>query len=210
MKISDVDIVFSDWTAAFRNLNEQINSPQNVRRSFSQLIDLSQKLTATMYKEFPGAWEAKNFPGWSNVSELFKALRNYDQHEELIKQYIEETSHLKVPPEDEWPEINIGIRGTLKNVDPLSKKNPTSNFALMAADPKTGRMTNKEIGKISSRTYSYILSITRKSDRAQKINRYLKEIGTSDIHILARKYNEILTNYLQFYKAELAKTKSNK
>lgn len=207
VKTSDVDVVFSDWSAALERINTHSDSPRDVRRNFSQLIDLSQKLTSVMRKEFPGKWEAKRFQEWSEVTELFKELRNYEQHEQLLQHHVEETSHLTVPAEDGWPKMTLGISGTLKGVDPLAEEKPRSNIALVAADPETGRMTNREIGHVSKRTHRYILAIAQESERGRKINRLLERIGTNDVHALSEHCNKTLTDYLQFYRVELENAK---
>jgi len=207
VKTSDVDVIFLDWSAALERIDTYRDSPREVRRNFSQLIDLSQKLTSVMRKEFPGKWEAKRFQGWSKVTELFKELRNYEQHEELLQHHLEETSRLTIPGEDGWPEMTFGVSGTLKDVDPLAEEKPSSNIVLMAADPETGRMTNREIGHVSKRTHRYVLSVAQKSERGRKINRLLEQIGTNDVHALSEQCNETLTDYLQLYRAELANAK---
>jgi len=46
------DLIFGDLEDALLCLNRERNSPAAVRRSFGRFIDLSQKLTAAMRRDF--------------------------------------------------------------------------------------------------------------------------------------------------------------
>jgi hypothetical protein len=202
-RTSDVDLVLSDWSAALERLRDRKDSPSEIRKVFAALVELSQKLTSVMRTEFPGKWEACLFEGWNYVSELFKTLRNHEQHRELIRQTVEEISDITVPAEDGFPEIAIGMSVHIKTVDPLSEVKPSSGIVLMAADPETGRMTNRKIGHVSNQVHRYMLDVSPDSETGKKIARLLKEIGTSDVHVLAEKYDKVIRDYHKFYKSQL-------
>lgn len=206
--ITDVDVVMADLGRALDQLTTNRDSPREVRSAFSVFVDLSQKLTSVMRKEFPGEWEGKDFQGWTEITEVFKELRNYEQHEQLLRHNVEETSHLTIPAEDGWPEITLGISGTLRKGDPLATKKPSANVVLMAADRETGRMTNRQIGQVASRTHKYVLSIGAESERGRKIQRLLGKIGTADVHVLAKACYAVLLEYHAFYGRALNKARS--
>lgn len=88
-KTLDTEIAFRDLTRANKKLRHQHTNPDAVRRRFTEFVTVSQKLTGVMRKEYAdltgGKWEPKTFPGWNPVTEVFKKLRNVDQHEYLIR-----------------------------------------------------------------------------------------------------------------------------
>jgi hypothetical protein len=110
-----------------------------------------------MRKNFKtGKWNASEFEGWTNITDLFKKLRNFEEHEEIIKSEIRETtSHTMT--ESGWEGVTLCMSGTLKNVNPLSGKAPTANIVMYEADPVTGRMTNIPVGGKRSVIATYII-----------------------------------------------------
>jgi hypothetical protein len=51
-KFSIVDVVFQDLSDAFAEVTSGSTSPKTVRLSFGNFVNLSQKLSANMYKEY--------------------------------------------------------------------------------------------------------------------------------------------------------------
>ena|GEM_PF-5819308 len=50
--LPDSAIIFADIEDAFAKLNVARDSPRDIRRAFSQFVDLSQKLTSAMRRDF--------------------------------------------------------------------------------------------------------------------------------------------------------------
>lgn len=201
-RISDVDVVFGDWSLALDRLRNSKESPSKTRTAFASLVELSQKLTSVMRAEYPGKWEASLFPGWNAVTELFKTLRNHDQHEEIIRQTIEEVRSVTLPPEGDFPGIALGMSFHM-TVDPLAEERTESGVVLETADPVTGQITGKTIGQVTNQAHHYLLTVSADSDSGKKIARLLKEIGTSDVHVLAERCDKVLKEYFAFYKSKL-------
>lgn len=194
-----------DLADAMILLENSKSSPKDVRRSFSNFVELSQKLTSCMRKEYSGKWEAEKYEGWNGYTEIIKKLRNYDQHEQIIRTEKLETTYHTIPAENGWPEITLGISGTLKDVDQLSDKTPSGSLKIMAADPKTGKITNKEIGVIKEKNYKFMLNISENSDKGRQINKLLKKVGNPEIFQLASECFSVLKKYYEFYQCESKK-----
>jgi len=66
---SIVAVVYQDLADAFAELSSESTSPKAVRRSFANFVDLSQKLTSHMRKEYSEKkgkpWVASDFGGWN-------------------------------------------------------------------------------------------------------------------------------------------------
>lgn len=121
--MNDVDIVMQDLRDSLDKLIKSKNSPKNTRKAFSEFVNLSQKLTSVMRKNSKTDWNASEFQGWNEITELFKKLRNYEEHVEIIKAEIQETTSHTMTDEG-WEGVTLCVRGTLKNVDPLSNNVP--------------------------------------------------------------------------------------
>src|SRR5215208_4615609 len=97
---SNVAVAFQDLTDALEALSSGSASPVAVRRNFVTFVDLSQKLTSYMrieYSEKNGqTWVPSDFDGWNDVTELFKDIRNVDQHEHPIFILINATHYLRI------------------------------------------------------------------------------------------------------------------
>lgn len=197
--MNDVDIVMHDLRDSLKELKTFKESPKETRKSFSNFINLTQKLTSVMRKNFKnGEWHASEFDGWNNITELFKKLRNYEEHQQILKTEIRETtSHTMTDPG--WEGVTLCMSGTLKNVDPLSDKAPSANVVMYEADPITGRMTNIPVGGKRSVSYVYNLSIPDTNKKGRSINKLLEEIRNNDPVFLASKCIETLEMYYNFY-----------
>jgi hypothetical protein len=205
-KLSDVDIVFGDLADSLYRLKNQSDSPKEIRRAFTDFVNLSQKLTACMRKEYNGEWNANEFNGWTQITELFKKLRNYEQHEELIRAEIEEVSNVTFPAKDGWPSFGLGMSHTIKDVDQLSNSLPESGLKIIEADPETGIINNNEVECSISSKYIYKLSISQKTKNGKPINKLLNQIKSLDIHYLTDRCFIVLQDYYDFYKQKLHRT----
>jgi hypothetical protein len=92
---SIVAVVFQDLADAYAELSSGSTSPKAVRRSFANFVNLSQQLTSHMRREYSEkkgeAWVASDFDGWNDITDLFKQLRNDDQHDRPISILVDET-----------------------------------------------------------------------------------------------------------------------
>ena len=210
--MNSVEIVMHDLADAHDQLKNSKHSPKVFRRSFANFVELSQKLTSMMRTDFPekGKWKALalEFSGWNKCTEIIKELRNYDQHEDIIRTEVEVIKYHTVPAEDGCPEMTFGMKYT-QEINPLSDSPPTDDLKLMAADPKTGRITNIEIGFTKELNYTFYLNISNDSDRGRKINRLLKQTNDPDIIQLASKSHSVLKDYYSFYKSKTSKISQN-
>ena len=97
----DSPLVFADLADAHATLIASRKSPREIRRAFVHFVDLSQKLTSAMRKDFSklalGNWEASAFQGWTPVTKLLKHLRNEDQHGHQIYISVRERRYFPVP-----------------------------------------------------------------------------------------------------------------
>lgn len=190
---SDVDLVLADLEDALQALNNAVSSPKLVRQAFSRFIDLSQRLTSVMRKDWSkrqrGPWKASTFEGWNNTSSLFKELRNQEQHELQVYISIHETRCYEPfgPGGGQ-----IAHFGTWKLTD-QSAASPPDWMKLYESDPHTGEMLDVEILPYEV-TYQYLIQ-----PRDEVIASLLQDIGTSDLHQLSADCMAILRQYHTFY-----------
>jgi hypothetical protein len=94
-----VAITFQDLSDAASVLSSGSTSPKAVQQNFARFLSASQKLTGHMRKEYKAktgaSWDASGFDGWNDVTELFKDLRNVDQHERPVTVFVHETQYLR-------------------------------------------------------------------------------------------------------------------
>jgi len=181
MPQSDLDLVLADLRDAFKALDQARPSPKQVRQTFSRFVELTQRLTAVMRRESKKSagikWEASKFAGWSEVTTLFKDLRNEEQHERQIRILVHETRYFEpLGPEGE----RIGVSGTWDLTDQLAE-NPPDGLRLLEADPVTGAPTDNHIPHCDV-LYRYLI---KPSDGALALR--LGRIGTADVHDLSRR-----------------------
>lgn len=201
--MNDVDIVMQDLRDSLELLKKSKSSPKDTRKAFGEFVNLSQRLTSVMRKNSKNKWNASEFQGWNEITELFKKLRNYEEHIEILKSEIQETtSHTMT--DAGWEGVTLCMRGTIKNVDPLSEKAPTANVVLYEADPVTGRMTNKRIGGEKSVSYNFHLTFPESNKTGRSINNLLKKINNTELGFLSSKCYVALNEYYEFYKAKQA------
>ena len=196
-RISSVTIVFEDLSRNCDSLRFSRASPKNMRRIFQDFVNNSQKLTAYMRREFKARtgvnWEANDFSGWNVVTDLFKELRNIDEHEEPIVLRINYT----------WTFNNLGPNGDLTTKivgywDWDSSFDDIPFDALVASAPDSsakGKMINITPASVD---HEYTLA-----NGQSKIRQLIGEIGYADIIELSKECLKVLGDYHDYYKSIL-------
>lgn len=197
----ETSLVFADLRDAHAALLESRQSPREVRRAFLRFVDLSQKLTSAMRKDYSrldlGSWSAADFDGWTPVTQLLKHLRNEDQHGNQIYLSVHERRHFPVP-EKLPPGFNIQpgrtfvFEGTWELTDQLLE-NPPDGIESFEVDPNTGLPTGNEM-KLLKLERLYIVQA-----RSEETRRFIAAAGSTDVHVLAQSAITTLTNYFQFF-----------
>lgn len=195
---SIVSIVFQDLMDAHDELSGQDTSPKQVRRSFGKVIELSQKLTASMRKEFSkrtgGDWVASDFEGWNDTTALFKQLRNEDQHERPVGILVHERQYFKVF--EDTPELVFKWTWSFSLEDQLADS-PRDDLRLVLPDPETGRPSEQRIVPVR-REYEFHLAPSSK-----KAKDLLTRIGDPNVQSLSDKCLKVLNDYYQYYQRQL-------
>jgi len=200
--ISDVDMVFRDLTDSFNELLANKDSPRIVRKKFTEFVIYSIKLTSIMRKEYKKNtgknWNAKEFPDWDDISDLFYELRNTDQHEIPIRVRIRDTfsfntDRIFLTSGEIGKEIVFEGDWDLENPSSDKIPKPITIYLGEPDDPST------EIIEATRRNITYCLVPSPK-----KIEDMLEIIGNNDIFFLVGEYYQKLTNYFEFYTNMLA------
>ena len=199
---SDVDLVFRDLEDAYKELKDRTSSPKTMRRTFIQFVDLSQKLTSMMRKEYKQKtgkeWVADKFSGWDDTTQLLKHLRNKGQHEYTIRIQLMDIYKIPVndifddPDNDPNPSFVV-VGGKWNFGDDYDDKLPDP-IKVIPADPKTGAPGDREI-KSTRREISYLLE-----PKTQEIKNLIQRAGSNDIHILSDHCYSVLSSYYRYYK----------
>lgn len=197
-------VVFADLRDVFETLNIERDSPKNIRRTFCRFVELSQKLTSAMRKDYSQlkheSWNASDFSSWNPITELLKYLRNEDQHGHQISISVHERRFYPMPPNFPYP-INIEpgqlwiSEGTWNLNDQLLNEVP-EGITCYAIDPTTFLPTDHEIAPVRIERF-YILQAHSK----ETINK-LQAAGTTDIHIIAQQAFTIFSDYYDFFCAK--------
>lgn len=187
-----------DLRDSLKELLESKDSPKKTRKAFAEFVNLSQRLTSVMRKNSETRWNAVEFQGWNEITDLFKKMRNYEEHVEIIKSEIQQTASYTMT--DKGSEgVTLCMRRTIKNVDPLSRKVPTANVVLYEADPVTGRMTNKRVETERAVTSCFNVLIAETNQKGRAINKLLDKINNTEICFLASNCYATLCEYYKFY-----------
>jgi len=161
-KFSIVDVVFQDLSNAFAEVTSGSTSPKTVRLSFGNFVNLSQKLSANMYKEYSAktdqSWNASDFDGWSEVTELFKQLRNDNEHDHPVAILVHETQYFRIY--EGAPEVALSGTWSFSLEDQLLD-NPRDDLRLKLADPETGRPSGESVAPVR-KEYEFHLSPSSK------------------------------------------------
>jgi len=201
---TETALIFADLQDALTDLDAARGSPKNVRRAFSRFIDLTQKLTSAMRKDFSrikqAKWQASIFTGWTPITDLIKYLRNEDQHEHQIFISVHERRYYQIPTNLHLPvSIEPGqlfvTEGTW-NLDDQLLDAPPERMTMYAIEPETSKPTNQEIEPVYIERF-YILQA-----RSEKIKSKLQIAGVVDVHALAHSAFSTLSEYYAFFRVE--------
>lgn len=191
-------MVFQDLMDAHDELSGPDTSPKQARRSFGKVIELSQKLTASMRKEFRertgGNWIASDFEGWNDLTDLFKQLRNDDQHERPIEILVHERQYFRIFKDT--PELVFEGTWSLSSKDQLADS-PRDDLHVILPDPETKRPSERRIFPVR-RDYEFHLAPSSKKARD-----LLTRIGDSNVQSLSVKCLKTLHDYYQYYQRQL-------
>ena len=199
---SDTDLVFGDLRHVAAELAVETSSPVRVRRLLSQFITLSQQLTEIMRKEYGAATgerlEARRFPSWTPVTELFKRLRRCDYHRYPITIVVRETQYFAVGDifEDDVGGAEVAFEGTWDLGNPFAQDVP-DGIRLLRADPATGKKTDEAVDPVR-RSYVFVLR-----PRTPELAAALTKAGDDDVHTLVAECFATLEAYAGWYKAML-------
>lgn len=205
MNVSNVEIVFNDLTDSLNELKKSKDSPRKVRKNFTDFVNYSIKLTSIMrkeYKQITGElWCAENFPYWNDISELFKELRNTDQHQIPIRVKIRDTfsfstDRIFLTSGEKGSDIVFEGDWDISNPSSDDLPKPVTLFIGEPDDPST------KIIEADRRTINYCLFASTK-----EIEDILKKIDNDEIFYLSDAYYQILTRYFEFYKTEVESNK---
>lgn len=210
-KTLNTEAVFRDLTRVNKKLRQQRRNPNTLRLHFTEFVTLSQKLTFAMYKEYheltSQKWEARNFTGWTAVTELFKVLRNVDQHEGLIRikitqtQVFEGTASRKDESGNEIrTPMALKVQMGYSSEAGFKKKVP-GPFGV--AEVKTGDV-QQSLGKPDKTYFNFLLE-----GHTPEIETAIKAAGTENIHELAAECYKVLFWYYKFYQEKLATNRNN-
>jgi hypothetical protein len=185
-------LVLVDLRDALAELDAARGSPKRVRQAFTRFVDLTQKLTSAMRKDFGrikgGKWDASAFPGWNDVTEFVKWLRNQDQHELPIHISVHERQFYEVPGH---PGRLFPFEGTWTLSDQTSEEMP-SGITFYAADAKTGAAT-ASVPPVRIE-YQYLVQLS-----SEAIRKRLQQIGTTDMHHLAAACFSVMERYHAYF-----------
>jgi len=197
---TDVDLVYYDLRDSVNLLDSARAVPREVRRVFSRYVELSQRLTSAMRKDFKArqgsSWEASRFSGWTPSTELLKYLRNEDQHGEQIFITVHD-HHVYVFPHE------IGING--HRTRELSAKSEWQMTNQMLDRPPEGLEfsvtwddgTHEVI--LPTRTESTYVLYPRNDEQRKRI----AQAGNADVYSLVAETFVTLTRYHEFYLREI-------
>lgn len=202
---TEAALVFADLQDAFVALNAAHDSPKDVRRAFSRFIELSQKLTAAMRRDWSrlgkGMWAASSFPGWTSITGLLKYLRNEDQHGDQVFLSVHERRHFPVPTNlppgfHVEPGRTFVFEGTWVLSDQLLDA-PPEGITTHEIDPITGQPTGREMELLKIERY-YLLQA-----RSEEAKKKIAAAGTIDVHQLAASAYSTLTSYFEFFSQQI-------
>lgn len=191
-------MVMKDLEITLKELTDSGASPVKVRRAFTRYITESQKLTEVMRKEYSEKvkekWNAKDFPGWNDITLLFKELRKYDYHDSPVTIIIEETGYFLVS-ETEYSDgtIEKGYAVSSAKYDignPFSEKS-IPNSRLVFYDENMRELPDEGPERVE---FKYYVNPCNK-----KIERLLVDIGDTDVILLCKQCNETLSDYCKYY-----------
>lgn len=201
---TEASLVFADLKDAFAELEIARDSPKDVRRAFSRFIDLTQKLTSAMRRDYSrlgkGTWNAASFTEWTPVTTLIKYLRNEDQHGDQIFLSLHERRHFPVPanlpPGFNIETARVFISEGTWHLDDQLLDAPPEGITTHEIDPITGQPTGKEMELLKIERL-YILQA-----RSKEASVKIAAAGSADIHELAASAFSTLSSYFRFFREQ--------
>ena len=200
----DTDVVYRDLQDSLTDLELARGSPKDVRRAFSRYVELSQRLTSAMRKDFSRVlnkkWEASTFTGWSPQTELLKYLRNQDQHGPQVFITVRETQYYSLTKDVIMTGFNDGdeliVQGTWQITDHMLTK-PPEGLALYLSD-SPAKKDPKDLLAPKKVEYQYVLL-----PRDEKDKQRFDKGNALDIHILGSDSFKVLTKYYKFFNTRI-------
>src|SRR5829696_4913595 len=201
--LSNAAVLFQDLADVASKLSGPAMSPKQVRRDFVSFVDLSQKLTAMMRREYSEKagkkWEAKKFEGWNEITELLKKLRNTDEHEHPTFIQVHERQQHKI-----FNDVDalVIFEGTWEfSLEDQLVDTPRDDLLVSIVDPKTGG--EQESVPIRTKYEFYLYPST---EHAREL---LEKIGESDVQSLVSESFKIYEEYYKYYSNQLARYGNN-
>lgn len=201
----DTEVVFRDLTYAYDNVQSTYETPDKVRFWFITFVTLTQRLTATMRKEYADLtsqkWEPSAFSHWTPVTEFFKELRNVDYHElpiriMIIQTQIYEGFRLERDESDNEKEIPVRMHAQMDyTVEAGYEKAVPKQTDIQPIDKEGNPMEAMVPEEIR---YEYQVE-----GRTPKVEKLLSTTGLRNLHILATSCYETLCSYYEFYNTQL-------
>jgi hypothetical protein len=195
---SIVAVVFRDLADTLDELSSGSASPVAVRRNFGTFVELTQKLTSYMrieYSEKKGqTWVASDFDGWNEVTELFKEIRNVDQHEHPIFILINATHYLRIF--EDAPELVVSGPWAL-SFDDQHLDTPRDDIIFELGDARTGQPSGQ---RIAATRVEYEFHLYPSS---KKVEALLTKIGDRNVRTLSEKCFEVLSDYYRYYESQV-------
>lgn len=210
-KIPDTEIVFRDLTKANKKLRHQQKNPDAIRRWFNTFVTQSQRLTDTMRAEYSALtsqdWVASAFPSWTPITELCKKLRNKDLHVQPATIAIAQTQvydGFEIGTDEQGNETQKPVRAHVQmmyNADAGLEGKLPNNFAVEYIDNRTGQ---KDMMTPTESHFEFNVEA-----RTPEIQKLIDAAGTADVHIIAAKAYETLTEYYEYYQEQLAANRNS-
>jgi len=193
----DSAMIYHDLEDALSELEAERQSPKQVRRLFSRFVDLTQRLTSAMRKDFSRIkskkWIAETFSGWNNVTDFFKWLRGEDQHNLPIFISVHERRFYEVASIPGKPFI---FEGTWTLSDQMTEA-PPNGMTFYPIDPRTGNFAEVSTEPLRIE-YQYLLQ-----PRTDKAKSQIASVGTPDVHKLSRACFNVLAQYYEYFEQEI-------
>jgi len=147
------------------------------------------------YSEKKGKkWVAYDFDGWNDYTELFKQIRNDDQHDRPVSILVNETQYFRLFENASL----MAVSGTWSfSLDQQIAAAPFDNLILEAADSETGRPSGIRISPVRK---EYEFHLSPSSRKAQTL---LEKTGDSNVRTLSEKCFEALSEYYRYYQRQL-------
>jgi hypothetical protein len=196
---SDVDLVYLDLRDSVTAFNAVRGSPRDIRRSLSHYVELSQRLTSAMRKDYSrrgkGKWEASLFSEWTPGTELLKYLRNQDQHENQVFVTVHEQLYYDIPEDMEIkgiPSRNLILDSKWQMTDQTLDR-PPAGSELSLTEPENPLQPGVVL--LPTKTESSYVLYPRNPEDEKK----MAASGVTDLHRFVNSTFVTLEKYYQYY-----------